>query len=443
MVKKSLRILLALSALLSVVGLTPSFSAVPITIQGKVTDSNTKSPIAEAGIILLGPSGKTIASTLTNSSGEYQINTSTASRYYLLKASKRGYIPQVLRKLLQTGKAYTISFTLKSIPNRPPKIVKIRPKANSTFLAGANIKIQVRAVDANRDPLEYQFLIGGTVKQAWSTANTYNWQTTEADTGATDITCEVRDNKGGQDTKTIPCQIINPTVEEILQKVADNYAKIYDFKADMVFSSTLNGQPFGKTEYCRYYFMAPNKEKTETYSDQERNKKTDIIIIDGSTMHLIDPVKNIKQDVDLLTETGMDAAQFDQMNIYYNQPIFLSQNIVTKNNTDSEFNNMVIALDVNPNNQNNVYDKLAISINYLKGIISEYSIYKKNESGELELVQETKAINAHEMPNSAWIPVKMIKTPNLSSGALISTLTYSNVQINAGLTDLDFNPNKQ
>ena len=415
------------------------------TIQGKVFDLDTKNPIPDVKIALSTLAGKAFFSTYTNSSGYYQINVSIPSDYYFLKASKEGYIPKTILRYLQSGKTYTIDFSLKSIspPNHPPKIIRIIPPNGSTFLAGANIKIRVYAYDPNKDPLEYQFLIGGSIKQPWSNSNTYIWQTSASDTAAVDITCQVRDNKGGQSSKTITYHIINPTIKEILQKVADNYAKIYDFKADMSLASTLDGQPFGTPEYCRYYFKAPNKEKTESFTDSSRTTKTEVIIINGSNMYLIDPVKNIKQQVDLLADAGIDATQFNQMDLYYNLTLFLSKHTITKNNSNSELNNMIVALDVIPKTPNNIYDKLGISIDYSKGIIVRYSIYRRNESSQLELDQETKIIASQRMSNNTWLPKKMTKTPNLTSGTFISILTYENIQINTGLTDFDFDPNMQ
>ena len=52
-------------------------------------------------------------------------------------------------------------------------------------------------------------------------------------------------------------------------------------------------------------------------------------------------------------------------------------------------------------------------------------------------------INFQESPDGAWLPVRMTKTPNLTSGNLVSTLNYNNLQVNIGLTDLDFDPDRQ
>ena len=137
----------------------------PTTIQGKITDLNTKRPIAETKVDLFTFNKKIIASTLTNSQGEYRIKASIPSGYYFLKASKEGYVSQGTIRFLQQGKTYTVNFSLKRIPNLPPKILKVIPYDNSTFLVGASVKIRVYAFDPEKGPLEYQFLIGGAIKQ--------------------------------------------------------------------------------------------------------------------------------------------------------------------------------------------------------------------------------------------------------------------------------------
>lgn len=337
-----------------------------------------------------------------------------------------------------TGWTQKGTWSISTSPNQPPVINSISPSDNSTFLAGAKINIQINATDPDNDPLQYQFSIGGTIKQPWSSLNTYTWQTTASDVSSVGINCEVRDNKGAVNSRAISCRIINPTVEEILGKVVDNYAKIYDFKADMVLSSTLNGQPFGETEYCRYYFKAPNKEKTESFTDSYRTTKTEVIIIDGSNMYLIDAINRITQEIDFLTEAGISGAQFNQMDIHYNIPNFLNNHTVTRDNAKTDFINLIIALDAIPKTQNNLYSKLELYVDYNKGLLVKSCLYKENESRQMKLLQTIETVETQRMPNGAWLPRKINKIPVLTSGNLIETATYSNLQINVGLTDLDF-----
>ena len=336
------------------------------------------------------------------------------------------------------GVVWFDDLALSTAVNSAPQITNIAPADNSDILLGAKVNIAVSATDADNDPIEYQFSIAGTIKQAWSSASTYPWQTSEADLGLNSVTCEVRDNKGGVASKTISLRVINPTVEEILQKVADNYAKIYDLKADMTLTSTLNGEPFGETNYCRYYFKAPNKENTETFSGATRATKTEAIITDSSNMHLIDHLKKTTQSIDLLTEVGINSDQFSQMDLYYNQSNFLNNHTIIRNPETSDLNNFIVALEAVPKTENNIYTKLGLYIDYNKGLLSKIIYYKNEELPQILEAQETK-----QMPNGAWVVSVLKKTPNLKAGNLIITLTYANLQINTSLSDSIFDPSKQ
>jgi len=416
-------------------------------IKGKITNSQTELAVSGAAVKLYNSAGRLKAQAKTDSSGAYllKVKLPRSSNHYKLTVSHSDYNSQSLSRSLTGGKDYVINFSLspKPKPNQPPVISSLTPADGSIFLASAKITIKVVASDPDKDNLQYRFSIGGTIKQDWSTADTYTWQTQTSDTGAVGITCEVKDTKAATAAKTIAYSIINPTVQDILKKVADNYGLIYDLKADMTLSSTLNGNPFGETQYCRYYFKAPNKEKTETYSNATRSLKTDIIIINGSTMHLVNPIDKIKQQVDLLADANINSSQFNQMDIYYNQKNFLSGHTVTRNNTNTDFNNMIIALDALPNSPNNLYSKLELYIDYNKGLLVKSCLYKENENKQLELMQTIESEENRQMPNGAWIPVKMKKNPNLTAGILISNLTYTNYQINTGLRDYDFDPERQ
>ena len=322
--------------------------------------------------------------------------------------------------------------------NKPPQITSILPDNNSVFLAGAKINIQTNASDPDNDPLQYQFSIGGTVKQTWSSANTYIWQTSSADKGAVSITCEVKDSNSNLTSKTISIRILDPTTQEILKKVADNYAKISDFSADMTLSSTLDAKPFGATDYCRYYFQAPNKEKTETFNDSTRKVKTEIVIVDKSTMYFIDPVNKNKEQVDLLSDTGVSSDQFNQMDIYYNLDNFLKNHDVTRDDFKTDFNNMIVVINAAPKIKNDLYSRIEIYVDYAKGLIVKMLHYKNDE-----LPQILEALGSRKMANGAWVVNKVRKNPNFTAGNLMVTLVYENIKINSGLSDVIFDPTKQ
>ncbi|OGX34388.1 MAG: hypothetical protein A3I43_06490 [Omnitrophica WOR_2 bacterium RIFCSPLOWO2_02_FULL_50_19] len=230
----------------------------------------------------------------------------------------------------------------------------------------------------------------------------------------------------------------SPTAQEVLKKVADNYALINDMKANQTLTATLDGKPFGDTDYCIYYFMKPNKEKTETYSGADRLTKTDdTIIMNGSAMYLVNPGTKMVKTVDLLSEANITSGQFSQMDICYNLPNFLKAHTISRNDAETDFNKGLIAVDAIPNSPNSLYNKLQVQIDYNKGLIIKSSLYKDNN-----LIQVIETTESQQMPNGAWVPKVMVKKPVLSSGQFITTMTYENISINTGLKDLDFDPNR-
>ncbi|MFA4889581.1 MAG: hypothetical protein WC628_08440 [Candidatus Omnitrophota bacterium] len=318
------------------------------------------------------------------------------------------------------------------------KLTSITPADNSVFLAGVKINIQASVSNPNNEALQYQFSIAGTVMQPWSISSSYIWQTSVSDTAIVNIICEVKDTKGNKASKTISYRIINPTVEEILQKVADNYKLLADFKANMSVTTVLDSQPLGKEGYYIYYFKKPDKEKIETYSSSGRTQKTDITIINGSTMYLVNPVTKITKEINLLEKAKIDANQFKQQDLIYNTLEFINVYTLTRNDNDSDLTNFIIALEAVPKQENYLYEKLEFFIDYNKGLLMKNLLFKNGSLREKLEVQESRL-----MPNNAWLPVKMIKIPMLTSGNMVSTLTYSDIKINVGLTEDDFNSSKQ
>ena len=438
--------LLILALSLSCLALTPA-PIKPTTIKGKVTDLKTNKPISGVTIKLTSRSGKAYATTLTNAKGSYQISLRLSNRLgeiCRLTASKQGYTSKAIQSFLRPAKSYTFNFKLKAITqtNHPPVITSLIPEDGSTFLAGASINIQILASDPDKDLLEYQISIGGSVKKPYSSQNSFLWQTSSADTGSINILCEARDSKGLTVSKIISLSIINPTAEEILNKVSQNYAKISDLKADMILSSTLNGEPFGETEYCRYYFKAPDKEKVESFADSTRTAKTEVIINSGSKMWLVDLINNLQQEVDLLVEAGANNIQFNQMNMFYSLADFISAHNLTLNKGKTDFLNKVICIEAVPVISSNLYAKLDFYIDYDKDIPVKTCIYREDaEKGLLTvIIYEVKEYIT--LRNGAYFARKMERKPTLESGELIETATYENIQVNPGLLDDEFDPSK-
>ena len=133
------------------------------------------------------------------------------------------------------------------------------------------------------------------------------------------------------------------------------------------------------------------------------------------------------------------------MDIYYKPDDFLQTHTLKSNDSKTDFENKIVALEAVPKVENRVYAKLELYIDYNKGILAKNVLYKKAEEGdgEPELLQSIEIKESKEMANGAWVPLKMEKIPVLSSGNMVSTLVYSNIEINTGLRDADFEPDKE
>ncbi len=59
-----------------------------------------------------------------------------------------------------------------------PLIGTITPADGTTYVDGASVPISVAASDADGDALQYQFLVDGVVKQPWTSAASWTWNTT-------------------------------------------------------------------------------------------------------------------------------------------------------------------------------------------------------------------------------------------------------------------------
>jgi len=332
-----------------------------------------------------------------------------------------------------------VEFTI-ILDTTPPEIYITDPEDNT--VTGVDSITVSGTIDDNDATVE----VNGVITTV--TGSTFTAQNIPLSEGENTISATATDTARNTSSDNIRITYIVPpeTAQEALQKVADNYALLYDMKVDMTLSATLDGEIFGDIEYCICYFLKPNeadtiKQKTVTYASADRITKKDIIIIDGSNMYLVNPDTQEVQTVSLLSETGMTAEQFSQMDICYNLTEFLNEHIVVKNDSKSDLANYIVVVEATPNNPNSLYSKLEMYIDYRKGLLAKSLLYKGEETPELKQIIEITA--SQKMSSGAWVPVTMIKKPIIESGELITTMIYSDIEINIGLTEVDFDPHNQ
>jgi len=404
----------------------------------KALDSKSKMPLSGSSVELLDHSKNTIVSGLTNETGVCSFIADINEGTYFLKASQADYKTVIVSRKCKPGKSYTTNFYLKS-SNHIPRIQSITPKDKTSFLAGIKIKVVVKASDADQDPLEYRFSAGNTVAQEWSSSNTFDWQTDNGNQGQVVITCFVRDNKGGEVQKTAIYDFLNPTNEEILGKVRDNYSQIKDFRSDALFSTSLNNKKILGVQYCRLSFLIPYNEKMESFADEKRAQKTQILISRGGKISMINCRTGEVQTIDLAGENNLSNDALLEKDVYYNTDKYMAANILIRNDEFSRLDENLIYIEATPKSEDSSFGKTGMLVSYDKGIIVEMKMFDK----EGNLMQIRKVLRDKQMPQGFWMPVKTEKIPVISMGTLQSTLTLLDPEVNIGLTENDFDPEKQ
>lgn len=84
-----------------------------------------------------------------------------------------------------------------TVNQNPPVMNSISPGDGSGFYQQDTVTISADAFDPDGDALEYQFSIGGEIRQAWSQFSTYEWAVLAEEAGLHTIKVEVRDAAAG------------------------------------------------------------------------------------------------------------------------------------------------------------------------------------------------------------------------------------------------------
>ncbi|MCX5699009.1 MAG: hypothetical protein NTX01_04880, partial [Candidatus Omnitrophica bacterium] len=277
----------------------------------------------------------------------------------------------------------------------------------------------------------------------WSSSNTYIWQTSSADKGAVSITCEVKDPSSNLTSKTISLRILDPTIQEILNKVADNYALINDKKMDITITSKFSNDNLNLMIYTRQYFKKPDKQRTETFSSPDRPEanKTEIQISVGTDTYLIDPKTKARAHQNLATEYSLTQAQLNQMDEVYQLQDFINVHAITRIDTPQDLANGLVNLEIIPRAELGFYSKLRFQIDYFKGLKTRSLTYIKENNLD-KLKESIEITDSVKFSNNAYLPTKQIKTLYFDEGNLMMTFDLVNTQINTGLADYLFDPER-
>jgi hypothetical protein len=102
----------------------------------------------------------------------------------------------------------TLTITLGTVPT----ITSLQPTDASKLYAGTAATIQATATDKEADPIQYQFVLDGSLLADWSSVASQSWTPAEAQRGLHTVTVNVRDGFGGSNASTIEVYVVRQPV---------------------------------------------------------------------------------------------------------------------------------------------------------------------------------------------------------------------------------------
>ncbi len=367
-------------------------------------------------------------------------------------------------------------------PRKPPEVAITSPENGATFPRGTKIEISVNyqatkgkiytlELRVDKKPVESKLII----PPATSGGHTFNYSTSSLSEGSHTFSVYAYQTKRpakGKDSITINISpgVAFPSPEAILGRVESNYSLIQDMKAISIARCTFNSKPFGKTDLALVYTKSPDKMRQETYlprlkkeekkkfpskgmSDRKikeintlirRNKikPTDITIINGSKMTLLNPETMEKIiEIDLTEQAGISSSQFTQMDLWYSQDEFIANHSLTLDEENSDSKKGIYAIDAVPITSNELYSKIKLFIDYEKGIMTKSMLYREYKLVDTTEVKRTRRILINKKEKKwAYVPARIVSTPVLTAGDFVTTQDYLFIRLNLGLSDNLFNP---
>jgi outer membrane lipoprotein-sorting protein len=437
-----LRFLLFLLALLSA---PPSACPAATTVlKGSITDYSNGKPVTAAIVSLesFAVIRKRIrVSTASSAAGEYRIEALLPSGIYKIECSGQGYRKYSALVNIASGRLQRRDIRLLPLrkpPNRAPVIKGVIPEEGREILCGAETRVSVCAFDPEGGPLEYRFLSGQSVLRDWKRNPVCIWEAPAEPADEVFILCQARDRAGLIAEKNVRYRLFKPSPAAILEKVKANYSGVSDFSAQMRFESH-SGLPDGHTvKYCRYYFLAPDKERTDSYAKPAAaGIPEQTLIVDKDKLIYI--AGSQRREVDLKREFSDSGLDINILNVCYAADDFFSGHEIKLDRSAGDAGNLIFALEAVPLKENSLYKKLLLRVDYRRGVISGFDIYTAGEDGEgIRLRQSIRVLKTKEFPGKIFLPMQMKKTVYLGGGEIRSEISYSQARLNSGLSGEKF-----
>ncbi len=243
----------------------------------------------------------------------------------------------------------------------------------------------------------------------------------------------VPDEDPGPDEEIPPEEDSFETVDDFLDTVRENYLALQDFKAKATLKMEVDGKDFAEKEYLKIKQIPPDKERADKYTSETYDTLEETTITESGNLHIIynDGSTNT---IDLKQEASMAENALDEMDVYFNQEVFKEAHNITIQADSQDTEEKTVILEVTPKTANNLYTKILIGIDYGKGIIESWELYK-----DTTLVLKMNVIESEYIDDMIWLPTKTQKiTPIDDSSELTATMTYTEVQVNVGIDPAQF-----
>ena len=325
----------------------------------------------------------------------------------------------------------------------PPSITDLSPKdASTVYYTTPTISVKYSDDKSGIDKTTVKILVNAVDVTASSIITdegiSYTPEIGITEGGVT-VNIEVKDNVGNLAAKEFSFYIKILTAEEALELVKANHDKIQDMKATLEGKSTYKSQPYGKGVYADYWYKYPDKKKTRYYTSSTRDEVDNISILADTALHYINPSKNIRQTVDILEGKGVTKQDLANANPIDNLDSFISANDVVTISNDKG----LYFIEATPKEENSHYNKISLYIDSSHSLLQKTELYKDNN-----LKQITEISSCEEL-DGIYVASETKKIPVLeddngdTSLDFITTVTYSNIEINTGIPDSEFDPEQQ
>lgn len=223
------------------------------------------------------------------------------------------------------------------------------------------------------------------------------------------------------------------TGDQILDTIRNNYSSFEDMQCKAVLDMSLGGNFGNSSEYMIMKMKRPGMERTETYASADYQTRLQTSISSRGQIQLIER-DGEKTMIDLAAEAGLNAAQINAMNVFFNLDEFKASHVISlvAGSYDEERKKAVLTLT--PHEANSVYDRIDMTVNFAKGIIEQWDLFKNGE-----ILQTMKILDASLIQNAVWMPTAMEQiTPMPGDDPAVARMTFSDIRMNMGLDPAEF-----